>query len=302
MNYKNFKDYPELIRILKDRGLVISCPNEAIKFLQKVHYYRLSAYFIPFQYSKESEQKDLFKDNPTFDDIKNLYHFDCKLRRLFFSYLETFELILRAQLSHIHAQKYNPFGYVEDRSSLRRELGGNKGISLSEEFIAQARKEQERASEDFIKHIKEKYKIDNLPLWALVELLSFGSLSKFFKLMRLDEQLEFLKFLNMEKIKVGVFANWLEVLSYVRNICAHHARLWNKRFVKKFQFDTKYNFLNQEICQDKVFFALSVLAEILKDPSLKDQFEALLSEHPHIDKKAMGIPQDWKNLTPWSTL
>lgn len=301
MNYKDFKDYPQLIQTLKDRGLIVADEKKAIDFLKQVHYYRLSAYFIPFQYPKDSAQKDTFKDNVTFEDIANLYCFDSELRELFFSYVGNFEILLRAQLSHIHAKKFNPFGYVENPQSLKRELR-NKDIFLFYEFISQANKEKKRSGEEFIKHIKEKYGIDDLPLWALVEILSFGAMSKFFKLMQLAEQLEFLEFLKMKNIRVSVFENWLETLAYVRNICAHHGRLWNKNLVKKFKEDSRYPFLHQSVQRDKVFFALSVLAEILKDSSIKSGFKALLDKYPTIPTKSMGIPQCWEALTPWSNL
>ncbi|RDU69450.1 Abi family protein [Helicobacter cholecystus] len=301
MNYKDFQDYPQLIQILKSRKLMITDEDQAIEFLKKVHYYRLSAYFIPFQYPKNSDQKDIFKDNVTFEDIANLYNFDAELRELFFSYVSDFEIILRAQLSHIHTKKYNPFGYMEDPHSLKRELR-IKDIFLFYEFISQANKEKQRSHEEFIEHIKKKYKINDLPLWVLVEILSFGAMSKFFKLMQLPEQLEFLEFLEMKDIRVNVFENWLESLAYVRNICAHHGRLWNKNLVKKFKEDIKYPFLNQSVSRDKVFFALSVLAQILKDSSIKRRFKALLQKYPHIPTKSMGIPQSWETLSPWSDL
>lgn len=301
MTYKDFKDYPQLIQILKNRGLTFTDEEKAIKFLKQVHYYRLSAYFIPFQHPKDSDQKDIFKDNVTFEDIQELYCFDSELRELFFSYVGNFEIILRAQLSHIHAKRYSPFGYIENPQSLKRELR-NKDIFLFYEFISQANKEKKRSGEEFIKHIKEKYEIDDLPIWALVEILSFGAMSKLFKLMQLTEQLEFLDFLKMKNIRVKVFENWLETLAYVRNICAHHGRLWNKNLVKKFKEDTKYPFLNQAVQRDKIFFALSVLAEILKDSSIKEGFKALLAKYPKISTKSMGVPHCWESLTPWSSL
>lgn len=301
MNYKNFKTYDQLIEILEKRHLIIKDKSSVIDFLKKVHYYRLSAYFIPFQYPKDSDKKDIFKDNVTFEDITNLYHFDCELKKLIFSYLQQLELTLRAQISHIHSQKYDPFGYIQNPNSLKRELR-NKNIFLFYEFITKTQKEKQRASEDFIKHIKDKYGIDDLPLWALVEILSFGLISKFFKLMQLDEQLKLLEFFKMQKIKVGVFENWLETLAYIRNICAHHSRLWNKNLVKKFKLDSKYDFLNQSVPTNKIFFALSVLAEILKDSSIKEGFKALLVKYPSIPKESMGIPQCWEALTPWSNL
>lgn len=93
-----------------------------LAFLKQVHYYRLSAYFTTFQYSKQSNKKDIFKDGVSFENIKDLYQFDCKLKELIFSYLQELEIILRAQISHIHTEKFGPFGYLENDKSLRRKL------------------------------------------------------------------------------------------------------------------------------------------------------------------------------------
>lgn len=299
MNYKDFKDYPQLIQILKNRNLVIEDENKAIEFLKINHYYRLSAYFIPFQYSKNSDQKDDFKGNVSFEDTTALYLFDKELRNLVFSYLSELEIILRAQISHIHSKKYGPFGYIENAFSLKRELRIN-GNFLFYDFISQVNKEKDRASEDFIRHIKEKYKIDDLPLWALVEILSFGALSKFIKLMQKDEQLELMNFLNIASLKINVFENWIETLSYIRNLCAHHSRLWNRKLVKKFKSDKNHTFLNKEVENNRIFFAISIIAILLKDFPIKQEFENLLKKYPNIDKKSMGIPQNWTNLFPWS--
>ncbi|ECO3391975.1 TPA: Abi family protein [Campylobacter jejuni] len=292
MNYKDFKDYPELIQILRDRKLVIKDEEQAIKFLEKNHYYRLSSYFIPFQYPKDSPDKDIFKDGITFEDITLLYDFDTNLRKFIFNCLSELEIILRAQISHIHSKKYKPFGYIQDENSLKRCIKINDHL-LFDDLIAQINKEKKRASEDFVKHIKIKYNTDNLPLWALVEILSFGTLSKFVKLMHKEEQLELMKIFALEHIQINVFENWIETLSYIRNLCAHHSRLWNRRFVKKFKYSKNCNFLDENIDRDKVFFAVSVLAIMLKEYNIKEDFINLLNKYSNIDKTAMGIPQNW---------
>lgn len=174
-----------------------------------------------------------------------------------------------------------------------------KNHFLFDDLMMQINKEKERASEDFIKHIKTKYNTDDLPLWALVEILSFRTLSKFVKLMQKTEQLDLMKFFELENIQIDVFENWIETLSYVRNLCAHHSRLWNRQFVKKFKYSENYNFLDENVDRDKIFFAVSVLTIILKEYNIKEKFVNLLNEYPSIDKTAMGIPQNWRELNIW---
>lgn len=174
-----------------------------------------------------------------------------------------------------------------------------KNHFLFDDLMMQINKEKERASEDFIKHIKTKYNTDDLPLWALVEILSFRTLSKFVKLMQKTEQLDLMKFFELENIQIDVFENWIETLSYVRNLCAHHSRLWNRQSVKKFKYSENYNFLDKNVDRDKIFFAVSVLTIILKEYNIKEEFINLLNEYPSIDKTAMGIPQNWRELNIW---
>lgn len=300
MVYKNFKDYGELLAILKGRGLIINDESEVIDFFLKVHYYRLSVYFIPFQHPKNSDRKDIFKPNISFERIFNLYQFDQDLRNLIFIFLKDVELKLRAQISHIYTKKYGPFGYIENENSLKRNLRAKKDKNLFDEFIDQVNKTKARANESFIKHIKEKYNIDDLPLWALVEIISFGNLSKFFKLMQKDEQLEILKQFSLEKIKINIFENWLEVFSYIRNICAHHSKLWNRDFVLKFKLDADLKELN--IRNDKVFCALSVICRFLKTSGFKQELIKLFGKYPDIDLKAMDFPQNWQDLACWNEI
>lgn len=301
IQYKDFKDYPELLTLLQDRNLTINDKNQAIEFLKRVHYYRLSPYFEPFQHPKGSQNQDIFKNQTTFENIQNLYLFDCELRRLIFFYLEELELILRAQISYIHAKAYQPFGYLYDLNSLKRNLKGKKK-PLFNEFILHINQNKKQSKEEFVKHIPQKYNINNLPIWALVEILPFGGLSKFFKLMQNKEQIELLSFFGIKNLSLNVFENWLEALTYTRNICAHHSRLWNRNFVIKFKQAKKYPFLDSTIRTDKVFFALSVLGEILKNPQIKVDFKTLLAKYPTIPTKAMGIPSNWQNLAPWNNL
>ncbi|MWV61253.1 hypothetical protein DCO58_10590 [Helicobacter saguini] len=299
--YKDFKDYPQLVDLLKNRGLIISDDSKVIAFLKNIHYYRLSVYFIPFQYPKDSNKTDIFLPNTKFENIELLYNFDCELRRFIFYYLEKLELLLRSQIAHIHTKIYGPFGYIENEKSLKRDLK-TLDSNLFSDFMTTINKEKSRGNEDFIKHLKNKYDIDDLPLWALVEITTFGNLIKFFRLMQKNEQLQILEFFDIKKLQLNVFSNWLNTLSYVRNICAHHARLWNKIFVKKFKFDSNFDFLESRIARDRIFFALSVLAIILKDKNIKIELINLLKKYLNIDLNAMGFPTNWLELSPWDKL
>lgn len=302
---KPSKTYQEQVQLLKSRNLIIADEDQAIEFLKRVNYYRLSAYFIPFQYPKNSVQKDIFKSNTVFEDIVKLYCFDCELKELLFVYLGKLECSLRAKISYHHSYQYQPFGYL-NRNNFKNINSKSKNYkTLFDEVQGKIKQEACRASDEpYVKHIKTTYKTQNLPIWAMVETISFGTLSKLFKILHTQEKKKIMDEYNVG-VDTTVFENWVEQLSILRNRVAHHSRVWNHIFKTKKGFDypkKPISSLDSSIDRQKIFFALSVLAEILKDSSIKAGFKTLLAQYPTIPTKSMGIPQNWESLSPWSNL
>ena len=295
MNFqKHSKTYQELVQTLKERNLLVADESKAIDFLGRVHYYRLSAYFPPFQ-----SAKDCFDTNTTFEDIVRLYEFDVELRKFVFAYIEKVEIALRAKIVQVHTQQYGALGYAEDIKSL--DITNMKDMSVYCEVAHSIQKEKIRTKELFVQHFRDEYQMQDLPLWACVELLSFGNLSKLFSILFPQDKKAILQSFG-SSIHPKPFQNWLMCLNTIRNICAHHARLWNREFGTGFKRPKKTNFLHANVNNKKIFFALSVLAEILKDSSIKAGLQTLLAQYPAIPTKSMGIPQFWESLSPWSNL
>ena len=293
---KAFKNTSDLLNILEKRGLSLIDRDFAFDILGKIGYYRLSAYFIPFY-----ENKDYFITHTTFRDIYELYEFDRELRVVIFKYLEQIEIALRAKISNTHAKYFGAFGYLEDKNSLNREMKSNNGV-LFDEFMDKIELEKSRSNEVFIKHIREKYNSDELPIWALVEILSFGTLSKFYALLPKYIKKEIISSFGLI-LDIKVFQNWLIALTLVRNTCAHHSRIWNRCFTPAFKYPKKMKeFLNPSVKTNQIFFALSVMLVLLKDSGLKEQIILLLKKYPKIDESKMGFLPDWQGLYPWYSL
>lgn len=84
-----------------------------------------------------------------------------------------------------------------------------------------------RSQEDFISHFKVNYDgFPRLPVWMATEVMSFGVLSKLFNALKNEDKREIAKIYHLHP---KTLADWLHVLTYIRNICAHHSRLWNKK-------------------------------------------------------------------------
>ena len=297
MNYsKPFKEISELLEILKNRRLIINDYQFATDFLHNVNYYRLSAYYIPFY-----ESPNLFKDNVRFEDICNLYEFDKELRGVIFKYLEQIEIILRTKITHNHARKYGAFGYRNDENSLNKayKIRNNSTKTVYDEFMEKVEQETNRSNEVFIKHIKEKYKTNHLPIWALSEILSFGTLTKLYTILPKILKKEIASSFN-ENLDIKVFDNWLLELTVVRNTCAHHARMWNRKFTISFKYPKQItNFLDNSVSTNQIFFALSVMLVLLKDNKLKDELASLFKKYPNVDKRKMGFTDNWQEFKIW---
>ncbi len=296
---KEHKTFDEQLQLLKDRDLVISNDAYALTKLQHINYYRLSAYFLPYQHNKNSQNKNKNKFLPdtTFEDIIKLYYFDTELRKIIFEAIEVIEVYLRTQISYYHSQEYGAFGYLNINN-----LRENLQVEF-DELHHDIRKEKYRSKEVFIRHFKKRYNSTDLPIWSVVEIISFGSLSKLFMLLKEKEQNIVIE--NMGAANKYVFFKWFKALSSVRNACAHHSRLWNKTLGVSFEVprnDDTFKYLKSS--QNKIFFALSVIEYILTsigedEIDFKFKIKQLLQKYPSIDKSAMGFIDDWEDLEIW---
>ena len=302
---------------IKSNGLIVSNDAFAIKKLSHSNYYRLSAYFLPFQYPKNSTYNNKFFNDVEFEQIINLYDFDAKLRRLIFGALEVIEIYIRTQIAYHHSLKYGAFGYLEQANFQCNDV-------VFDDMMEDIKKESKRSDEMFIKHFKEKYNTTDLPLWSVVEVLSLGTLSKLFYAMHNDDKKSVCAQIP---VTTTVFGKWLHSLTIIRNICAHHSRVWNKelrvpfaipsrnvlfdplRKIKKMKFteekDGELLYENKEFDNNSsIFFALSVIKYLFdnigEEVEFVSELKSLLASHPNIDTKAMGFIDGWENLDIWS--
>lgn len=295
----------EQIDRLEQRGLNFSNRNLAKKYLQNISYYRLRAYTYPFQVNDPDADHEFLEDNIDFSDIIDLYVFDRRLRSLVFNELEKIEVAIRTQLSLVYSNKsQDPFWYLE-----KGWFSHASQIDF-ENLIDDVTDDVNRSNEDFIKHYKTKYDSPEMPpTWMALEVVSFGTLSRMYKI--LDKSPE--KKQIALAFGVGnedVFANWLHAFSNLRNCCAHHSRIWNRRFIVnlKLAYNTSQPFLTRDglniIKQNKLFAILSALKYVVDIISPRNSFKqnlmVMLNDHHRLLKlKEMGFPKDWQNQPVW---
>lgn len=291
---KSPKTFEEQLQLLKDKNLVI--PNEAyaLKKLSHINYYRLSAYFLPLQHPKASTLDGIFLDDMRFEDILELYFFDVELRKIVFKAIESIEVYFRTQIAYHHSLAYGAFGYLDPANF-------KTTPDFFDKVMVAIREETGRSSETFITHFKEKYSTTDLPVWAMVEVVSMSTLSKIYAMLKTSEQQAVTQALN--GVSKDLFHNWLHALTVIRNICAHHSRLWNKTLGVSFENPRKIKEFHP-LQGDKVFFALSVIAYILdaisEEADFQNDVKTLVATHPKINLIAMGFIEGWEKILIWN--
>jgi len=288
---KPFLSYDEQVKLLHSRGLMIKNPEKSALVLKQTNYYRFSAYALPFQ-----KTKDQFNPGTSFEVIVKLYEMDRFLRINLISWLEKLEIALRAFIGYFIAETYGPFGYAESKTF-------SPGFRHSE-WMDNLNKEKYRSAETFIKHFTRKYtESPCLPIWMATEIMSMGSLSFLVKgLRKKDQKILAGKIL----LPVPVFSSWMHSLTYIRNLCAHHSRIWNRELAIKpvVPEDDSWIFLKGR--NDRIFAIFSVITyyalQFKLSLNIKNTLTRIKEEYsafPFDVFRKMGFPEKYNRLWLW---
>ena len=107
-----------------------------------------------------------------------------------------------------------------------------------------------------------------------------------------------------------ILENWIYSFSVLRNYCAHHSRIWNRRFhvEMKLPYNTHFPFIDRNeisfIRKNKLFAILSSIQYIIKIISPESDFKntlikAISEGGKLLNIKDMGFPQNWQNFGVW---
>lgn len=287
------------IELLQERGLTIEDPERARKYLNTIGYFRLTGYMYHLQ-SKDGHHR--FQGDTSFNDILLHYKFDKALRRLFNEYLERIEVALRAKLNQTYSLMHGFYWYTD------RELYAEQQTydTINEEI----RKSFAEAQERFLRAFKAKYTDEDLPPSNMaLETLSFGKLVRLFNGLNNanNEKTEVARFFGIPNT---LLVSWLIRLSIVRNICAHHSRLWNRLITAqkpKIPSRKKYRFEGAvpENFSTSLYGTAALLDRILGSINPENRFTmhltVLIDEYPLINTDLMGFPKNWREEAVWLT-
>jgi abortive infection bacteriophage resistance protein len=286
----------EQIRKLESRGLIIDNEKEAAEFLWHLNYYRFSGYCLAFEQSRHC-----FQSGTTFSQVRSAYDFDVKLRDLLTEALEVIEVDSRSVIAHIFGEKCGAFGYVDSRHF--------RPSFDHQEWLSRLTDEAERSSELFVTHFRSQYDgFPRLPFWIATEVMSFGAVSKMYSGLLDQYQTPVSARYNIQKQDFG---SVLHHLTYVRNVCAHHCRLWDRIWDIKPKIPVGKHW-NPPTVPDhsRVFVTLLFIYRILKKCSANLKFATewrrrvneLMKAPPETEHALarMGMPKTWYDHPYWT--
>ena len=284
IHIKQPKTHREQLEILKKRNLTITNEKDALSFLERVNYYRFSAYGLTL---KKQDGTGEFKNDVTFEHMQMIYNFDKKLREILLYYLESIEIEFRTKIAYYHSHDFGALGYKEPKYF--------KNSKFHAKFLANLYKGINRADKElFVIHHKAKYN-GVFPFWVAVEVMSFGDLSKLFHNLLRTSKIKVIKDIQAPP---NLVSSWLHSLSYIRNVCAHYGRLYGKDLNIKPQLNiklTKGYFDNGRVFS--TIFALNKLLHQKDQENFISSLETLIKGYSdYINLEEIGFPEKWVNI------
>ena len=306
--------YEKQVELLISRGLIVTDRKRAERHLANISYYRLSAYMLPYKKKENGIIIDAFKEGTTWDDIYDLYVFDRKLRLLVFDAIERLEVAIRTQIIYQLSHKYG--SHWQDNAHIfmpSREVTLRDGRKITIDVYREIQshiKEQlhSNRAEVFIQHYHNKYDTpENPPSWMSVEIMYFNHLSKICT--GLKNRADIVGIASYFALPPKTFCSWLHTMNYVRNICAHHSRLWNRDLnivPEKLSFSKRLVWISNPDTakRSKNYYFFCMINYMLQVANPTSQFKTklkeLLEEYKNvISLDSMGFPQGWEEEKMW---
>ena len=225
-----------------------------------------------------------------------LYVFDRKLRLLVMDAVERIEVAIRSIISNSMCKKYGAHWYLKRqlfKTGFKHEVLIGK---IEYETGYRNTKKRDRYCQRYFETYGEPYLP---PTWVIAESLSIGTWSHIFSNLRsrkdrktVSDQLGF---------HFRVLTSWLHSLTYLRNLCAHHSRLWNRTFTVKPMVAMKFKDQlrnNASFCAQA--FVLNLFLSVIADGTRwQNRLFDLLKDNQGLPIQKMGFPEKWHTDPFW---
>ena len=306
MKDKQFKNLDEQVEIFKYKGLIINDEKYAKEVLLRENYFFLSGYRHLFM---NPENPKFYLEGTTFEELYSLFLFDRQFRNIIFKNLLIVENNAKSIFSYQLSKKY---GYKEHDYLKPSNFDMSPDKSRQVNDLIKKMKRQVRVNGS--QHTATAHYISNygyIPLWVLVKVLSFGIISEFYSILKMDDRVSIAKIYN---INVEDLTNYLSLLANYRNVCAHEDILYENKTQREIN-NTVYHALlgikkiDNEYVQGKndLFALLIILRQLLRNEDVKNLILEIdralenlkLNLHTILMEKVldrMGFPYNWKEI------
>ena len=322
---KPFKTYSEQADLLISRGLEDSSIKPILEQrLQAAGYYRLTAYLYPFRQTVRHKgnliKVDMFRPGTKLETVWNYYIFDRRLRFLIMDAIERIEIAFRVCIAYEwarHTGISNPQSRPGNFATKYRMMQAAERLKIFQGHY-------ERSLEDFAFHFRENEriaKVEDLPVWVFIQFSTFGNLHKLYMdglPIPVRQTIAHLFGFSEE----AFFSSIMALLLEARNICAHHGRIWNRKWkydphdpkhplrshmspIVKTPSDPLWKNSQSIFGKEKTAFLLMVLHVLLKyaanTSQWDDRLQRLLTDNPPSRgiESEMGFPENWQNHPLW---
>ena len=312
-NIKQPTTIEQQITQLKERGMIVDNEKDLEQWLKTVGYYRLSGYWWVYEqrYPDSTPRNHIFKEGTSWLQVKYTYIFDQKFRRILSTGIEKIEIAVKASWAQYLSTHYNTSHPHEDPAIFNSTVCQPRhSTSDNKTAFDKLIDSYQSSKEPFALHYKQNYQnISTPPIWVSSLLLTLGELLNWIKGIkrRSDKRAIFMDFPFDYKPMQSILNN----LRWVRNVCAHNGRLWNKRspivFISIRSLDDRLirSSANNNELDNKIYNTIVAMAEILKtiDPDFPFTYfiKDLIIHSKYINVKLMGFPDDWENRPEWKS-
>ena len=309
--------FAQQLDVLQARGLEVEDRAAALDYLERLGYYRLSGYWYPLRAidaqasaaQSKAVRLDSFVPGSRFEDVVRLYVFDKKLRLLALDALERIEMAVRVDVAYLLGKRdplahENPACLHGNFAKKQIARGPDAGKTQHQLWLAKYQSMLHRArKEPFVLHHQRQYGV--LPIWAAIEVRDFGLLSKLFAGMQHADQQHIASLYGAPSGQA--FAQWLRSLNFIRNVSAHHSRLWNINVVERATVPANWP---PQLDNARPFFYFCLMRQLLQvicprstwgqrvADLLKEGFAQ--ADNARLSLQDLGVFEGWADAMPWT--
>ncbi len=288
-------DITTQLAMLKHRGLIVSDEDMAIKQLASISYFRLASYWKLYETDTATHQ---FINGTRLEDVVSLYNFDKELRTIIFTAIQDIEVALRTRIIHFFSLEHGAFWFMDATKF--------NNLSIFNACLENIQNELSRSREEFLQEHFARYDSPSMPpVWKTLEVVSFGNLSKLYANMK-DNDVKKKVAKSMGLPKYEYMESWMRSITVLRNCCAHHGRVWNRRYPTMPQMPARLPLAWADTSRGrprKLYAQLCAILyleqSIVPNSNIKDKLLKLLADYPQVSVRRMGFPNGWENEPLW---